>query len=164
MIKSMLKNFDSNEESTKVESKLDVKEANTQEKSTLKIKEVKTSEEKEIETKIEEEKMPNSVPTTEKTEQASCPKFSLLEGGEIQQLDYSAQLGITIAEISNSVSYLNESVEQMNKLMKNTGTSLDSLNRQISVRAAREVRESLKAKIDIARFAYKLTSDNKRGA
>lgn len=77
------------------------------------------------------------------------------ENETIQQLDSSAQFSLSVLEVSGSVNLLNSSTEQMKKLMNTTGSSTDALDRQIAVRCAREMREAIKAKLEIARFVLR---------
>lgn len=101
------------------------------------------------------EKMKKQGNDIESDENIFAEKFSKEESNLIPQLESSAQFSLSVLEVSNSVNYLNNSTEQMKSLMSKTGTSTDSLDRQIAVRCAREMREAIKAKLEIARFVLK---------
>jgi hypothetical protein len=142
--------------------------------------EIKSSNEKDLQGtispikkgQIEEEQIQGEETVTEKTptlggdikrvKDLSSIKLKLEEEKMIPQLDSTAQFSLTALDVSESMSLLNSSAEQMQQLMIKTGSSLDSLNRQISVRCAREVRETIRAKLEISKFVFRAASDKEK--
>lgn len=103
-----------------------------------------------------------NVTTCEET--TSLSRLKSEESAMIPQLESTAQFSLSVLEVSNSVSLLNSSTEQMKTLMLITGKSSDSLDKQVSVRCARELREAIKTKIDLARFVLRTGVTKVEGA
>jgi hypothetical protein len=108
------------------------------------------------------EKIPTQEDAIEQLNEIPSRKLKLEEEKMIPQLDSTAQFSLTALDVSESMNLLNSSAEQMQQLMIRTGSSLDTLNRQISVRCAREVREAIRAKLEISKFVFRAASDKEK--
>lgn len=79
---------------------------------------------------------------------------------EIQQSDSSRPYFHTKEDLETTAKSLDESKEQIKELMKSLQTSLAPQDKQLIVRCMKEIRESMKVKLDIAKFAHVIGPKN----
>lgn len=77
---------------------------------------------------------------------------------------YSESIGpysLSIMDVANSVKSLDESKRLTKELMEKLAVSSAPNDKQLLIRAAKEVRETLKVKLDIAKFAHVVGSSKR---
>lgn len=81
-------------------------------------------------------------------------KSMQLGEGEIQQSESMRPYFHSVEDLETTARSLDESKEQMKKLMQSLSESKAPQDKQLQVRCAKELRESLKVKLDLAKFAH----------
>lgn len=111
------------------------------------------SEKKNTEKKTESELMKTTGPVTQETNPIVLPKSKKEDIGEIQYEDSLPSLRDSGRVVLESMNSLNDSIEQMTVLVKNTNLPFTQLS------ASKEIRESLKVKLAIAKHIKDLNKE-----
>ena len=98
---------------------------------------------------------------TSQPELEHSEKFSRPESAETRSTVSIQPYSLTLMDLQDSVKSLDESKKLTKELMNNLKESSAPNDKQMLIRCAKEIRETMKVKLDIAKFAHIVGSNSK---
>lgn len=100
--------------------------------------------------------------TITEQERLHLERFSKAEDDEIQQSESVQPYSISLMGLATTISSLDESKAQMKELMSELKSSKTPKDRELLIRCAKEIRETMKVKLEVGKFAHAVGGDNRK--